>query len=226
MIVSRKEFKVLQFCSRLSLHVDRPLKRDVVVRAHAGVSRESWINRLEVHEEEGMGERTEFLLQPLSEPGLVSLHRIAGPSLTRRQRIIRRDIVDGADSQFDELSHPQGPYAGQERDMVSRSRHVAVVIEFAGDRIRTLGSRFDLRSLLERQGPPLRVEQLPQVLVELGNFLRQVQDGEKPVQLVAAAVVDVISVEVDQARYYIESAAFENMLLDGYVVHIVVLEGS
>jgi len=105
LIVNREEFKVLQFCSRLSLHVDRPLKRDVVVRAHAGVSRESRINRLEVHEEEGMGERTEFLLQPLSEPGAVILHRIAGPPLPRGQRIIRRDVVDGADSQLDEFSH-------------------------------------------------------------------------------------------------------------------------
>src|SRR5439155_16082410 len=104
--------------------------------------------------------------------------------------------------------------------MVPSQRHVAVVIEFAGDRIRTLGSRFNLRRLLERQGPPLRVEQLRQVLVELGNFLRQVQDSKKPVQLVAAAVVDVISVEVNQARKYVEPAAFENMLLDGYVRHI------
>src|SRR6266571_9022397 len=110
--------------------------------------------------------------------------------------------------------------------MISSQRHVAVVKEFAGDRIRTLGSRLDLRRLFERQGPPLRVEQLRQVLVELGNFFRQVQDGKKSVQLVAAAVVDVIPVQVDQARNYLEPAALENMPLDGYVAHIVVLEGG
>ena len=71
-MVSCEEFKVLQFCSRLSLNVDRPLKGDVVVRPHAGVSRESRINSLEVHEKEGMCERAEFLLRPFSEPGLGS----------------------------------------------------------------------------------------------------------------------------------------------------------
>ena len=121
---------MLQFCSRLSLHLDRPLKGDVVVRAHAGVSRESWINGLEVHEEEGIGERAEFLLQPFSEPGSASLHRLAGPSLPRGQRIFRRDVVDGANPQLDEFSRSRGPYAGQARDMVPRQRHVAVVKEF------------------------------------------------------------------------------------------------
>src|SRR2546425_12334214 len=47
-----------------------------------------------------IGERAELLLQPLSEPGLPSLHRIAGQSLPQGQRIIRRNIVDGADPQL------------------------------------------------------------------------------------------------------------------------------
>src|ERR1035441_10093020 len=139
--------------------MNRPLKRQLVVRPHARKSRDRRVYGLEVHKEERVLESLQLLAEVGAEPGLASLHASASTPLPFVQREVVRDVADGLDANLLQFLDGARLDSRQVADVIVRARRIAAVEELAGDGLRAMASR-----------------------EEVGRF-RHVEDGELRPQL-------------------------------------------
>ena len=128
-----EELVVLGFGSGLSQHVNRPLKRNLVVRSHARKSRDRRVHRLEIHKEEWVLEPLQLLAEFGAEPGLPRLHASARTPLPLVQREVVRDVADGLDANLLQFLDGARLDSRQVADVVVWARRIAAVEELAGD---------------------------------------------------------------------------------------------
>src|SRR5207248_356755 len=73
-VIRCQELEMLRCCSGLLLHMNRPLKREVIVRMHANKPWNRWIDGFKIHEAERVFKRFKFALQFWAKPRLPCLH--------------------------------------------------------------------------------------------------------------------------------------------------------
>src|SRR5208282_3851420 len=142
-----QEFKVFRCCTRLRLHMHRPLKRQMIVWMHAAKSGDRWVDGLKIHKAKRVFEGFKFALQVCTEPRLARLHGVAGTPLNLAQLKISRYVVDRLDTHFLKLLRCAGMEAWQVADVVVWLWLIAMMKELARNRIGAMRPRGEIGSL-------------------------------------------------------------------------------
>src|ERR1035438_5086613 len=111
---------MLKISSVLSLDVHRPLERDLVVRAHAGVSGECYPQGFEIHEVKWVTKLGESFLKPLPKPWLSSLGALPGSLLPVGKWEVLRDVTNRLNPQCHQLVQFRCRNTWQVLDVVHR----------------------------------------------------------------------------------------------------------
>ena len=136
---------MLDFRTGLLHEVNRPLKRNLLVGAHA---LEPWNCRVQcfkIHEVERIFQRCQLSTEVGAEPRLPRLHARAHTPQALVQREIVWNVPNGLDPHLLQFVNGAGVDSRQIADVVITALRIAAVKELAGDRISAMASRRDVR---------------------------------------------------------------------------------
>src|ERR1022692_3065675 len=131
---------MFRFRVRLSPHVQRPLKWELIETPHARKSRNRWVNALEVHEAQRVAERFQFFAEVLTEPWVARLHGGARTPLSLTERKVIGYLGDGLDAHPLQFFGSTGMESRQIPDVVVWERGIATVVELACDGVGAMAS--------------------------------------------------------------------------------------
>ena len=113
---------------------------------------------------------------------------------------------------------------GQLRDMPRRYRLMTLVEKFAGDGIGALPADFHCWRFILLEHATLRREPVHDLAGDRVDLLCEVLNDKQLVEVVALAVIDVVTVQVHEARRGdLQARSARHMPLDGNVTAVVVL---
>ena len=138
--------------------MNRPLKRDVVVRAHLGKPRKRWKDSLEINEAQRILQTIKFIREFWAHERLSAFHALHGPSLSLRQGKRVRNLFDQGDSRGGEFLHLACCDPGQATYVICGQLWVAMVIEFAQDGMLAVLARLYVGRLISVQNSKLFLE--------------------------------------------------------------------
>src|ERR1039458_4504207 len=191
---------VLKFRSGLHQHMNRPLKRQLVIRSHA---RESWDRRVhgfKVCKVDRVFQTAQLLHEFWTEPRLASLHARSRTSLALVQGEVVRDVEDGRNAHLLKLLNRAGLDSWQVPDVISRARRIASVEELARDWVRAVRSGRKVGSLRLVEDAEERPHPKGEIVLQFFDAAGQVPDPEEPPHVDVAPLINVVAVDVRQTR--------------------------
>ena len=184
--------------ARLSLHMYRPLKRQVIVGMHAREAGDRRVNRLKIHEVNRIFEGFEFGFQVRAKPGLPRLHRGTDSPLHLAQLEISRYVGNGLDAHFLKLFGCTGMEPWQVADMILCQRLIAVIKKLADHRFSTVRARGNIGRLCLLEGAELCAKPNHNFWLQVSYSLREISKDEKLPWLNCCSSKHVFSVDVSQ----------------------------
>ena len=154
--VGRQEFVVFGFDTGVSLHVDRPLKRQLIEWTHSREPWDCWIYALKVHEIERVIQAPQILAQFLTEPRVACLHGGARSPLPFTERKVIGYVGDGLNAQFLQFLGGTGMESGQIPDVVVWERRIAAVEKLARDWIGAMRPSWNFGRVRHRKDAKFR----------------------------------------------------------------------
>src|ERR1035437_4528731 len=124
---------VLNSHSGLSEHMNRPLKRNLVVRSHASKAWNRRVHGLKICKVEWVFQSTQHIPEFVAEPRFPLRHASSCTPLNLGQFEVIGYVTDGLDAHFLKLINGAGVDSGYVSDVVSRARRIALVEELAPD---------------------------------------------------------------------------------------------
>ena len=159
------------------------------------------------------------VLRFIAEPRLTCLHASCGPPLPITKGIVFWNIKDRLDAQFFKFLGGTGVEVRQVSDVVGGPRNVAVVEEFAHNRLHAMLASGKIGRRVHRQHSKLRPQLEHQLRLQTLNLSSEIPNSEESPWVNVPARKHVLPIHSCQmAGSYIQSAVRDNAILDRHVL--------